>query len=141
MFIHSPMQTWNLSKHFLALAKYIRPWSILQWCLVLFLYDLMNEYHSFFNPMYMNKGIKSVLKVNWKRWKVKTISWTECAMNDTWLCFLWNWLLRRFGHVPSGPLKQHPFLATLFVYLFPSNCNMFPCSVNILAFRGFYVFL
>lgn len=64
----------------------------------------------------------------------------ECVMNDTWLCFLWNWLLRRFGQVPSGPLKQHPFLATLFVYLFPSNCNMFPCSVNILAFRDVILF-
>lgn len=64
----------------------------------------------------------------------------ECAVNDTWLCFLWNWLLRRFGLVPSGSLKQHPFLTTMFVYLSPSNRSMFPCIVSILAFCGFFVF-
>ncbi len=86
----------------------------------------------------------SIWEVNWKRWKVKTISCTECVLNDTWLCFLWNWLLRRFGLVPSGSLKQHPFHITMFVYLSPSNRSLFPCIVNSLAFVAssfvFFVF-
>ncbi len=73
---------------------------------------------------------------------MKTISCTECAVNDTWLCFLWNWLLRRFGLVPSGSLKQQPFHITMFVYLSPSNRSLFPCIVNSLAFvASSFVFL